>query len=489
VLKAAVRMYFYQRSGFAKTAPFADACWADAAAYLGPGQDLAAHDITDPDNAAKYRNMSGGWFDAGDTNKYVTFAARPVHQLLTAYQVNPAAFTDDFNIPESGNGLPDLLDEVNWEITWLERMQNPDGSAAQKVGAILYAAAAPPSSDHSTRYYIPSCSSSTIAVAGMFAHASYVFGPFPKLAPESQELKTRAIAAWNAWQKVNPKQEHCDTGVIHSGNADWPTADQNGEAVAAAVYLYAITGLPEYDRYLGTHLHDAKPYRDFGWTRYDAEQGEALLFYTSLANADANIRAQILTDKAADLHGDNQVYGLRPEDDLYQAFMHDPQYHWGSNSPHAGYGNTNLDAILYGVDKDHEESLRQRALGILHYFHGVNPLALVYLSNMYRYGATRSANEIYHTWFAHGTRWSDALSSECGPPPGYVPGGPNAHAASDGVPFLLRPPVGQPPQKSYLDWNKSSPDASWAVTEPGIYYQSAYIRLLSYFVHPDAKTP
>jgi hypothetical protein len=101
---------------------------------------------------------------------------------------------------------------------------------------------------------------------------------------------------------------------------------------------------------------------------------------------------------------------------------------------------------------------------------------------MYPYGATASANEIYHVWFAANSRWSDAKTSPCGPPPGFVPGGPNAAAAKDGVPARLSPPAGQPPQKSYKDWNGGWPDSSWAVTEPGIYYQSAYIRLLSAFV-------
>jgi len=109
VLKAAMRTYFYQRSGFAKKPPYAEACWSDNAAYLGPNQDREAHDVMDRNNRAKVRDLSGGWFDAGDTNKYVTFAAQPVHQLLTAFEENDQAFTDDFNIPESGNGIPDVI--------------------------------------------------------------------------------------------------------------------------------------------------------------------------------------------------------------------------------------------------------------------------------------------------------------------------------------------------------------------------------------------
>jgi hypothetical protein len=480
VLKAAMRTYFYQRSGFAKKRPYAEQCWVDDPAYLGPDQDINAHDVTDKDNASKFRNLSGGWFDAGDTNKYVTFASQPVHQLLTAYQESPEAFTDDFNIPESGNGIPDVLDEVKWETDWLKKMQYPNGSAALKVGEIVYGSAAPPSSDRNTRYFIPSCTSSTIAVAGMFAHASYVFAGIPALAAEAAELKTHAIAAWDSYQHTGAKQTHCDTGVVHAGNADWNEQAQSAAAVVAAIYLYAVTDVPAYQDYVKAHYKETQPYHDFGWSRYNPEQGEALLFFTTLPHADAALRRTLLGDKLNDVRSPNRVYGFHPEDDLYRAYLHDEQYHWGSNNPRAAYGNTNVDVITYGVDSEKNASdYRMRSLEILHYFHGVNPLGMVYLSNMYAYGATRSANEIFHAWYAHDTRWSDALTSDCGPAPGYVPGGPNVRAAQSGVPNSLSPPTGQPAQKSYKDWNVGYPEDSWAITEPAIYYESGYVKLLA----------
>lgn len=483
VLKAAVRMYFYQRSGFAKRPPYADPCWSDDPAYLGPDQDSAAHDVTDRDNAAKVRDLSGGWFDAGDTDKYVTFAGPAVHQLLTAFQEHPSAFGDDFGIPESGNGIPDLLDEVNWEIKWLEKMQYPDGSAALKVGDIAYTGAAPPSSDHSPRYYVPSCTSATIAVAGMFAHAAFVLGRFPALRNEAADLTRRAQRAWNNYQGAHVKQTHCDDGTVKAGNADWSEKDQDAAAVVAAVYLYAVTGDAAYDHYVGANYKILRPYHDIGWARYDADQGEALLFYTTLPNASAGLRKAILNDKLSDVRAGNQVYGFASHDDLYRAFLPDPQYHWGSNNPRAQYGNTNMDVLTYGIDPPGDAKYADRALGILHYFHGVNPFAMVYMTNMYALGATRSVNEIYHSWFWHGTRWSDALTSACGPAPGFVPGGPDAGAVRDGVPATVAPPAGQPPQKSYRDWNGAWPESSWVVNEPAIYYQAAYVDLLSKFVN------
>ena len=482
ILKAAMRMYFYQRSGFAKKAPYAAACWVDDVAYEGAGQDGQARDINDRENRSKIRNLSGGWFDAGDTNKYVTFAAQPVHQLLTAYQRNPGAFTDDFGIPESGNGVPDVLDEVKWETDWLKRMQYPDGSAALKVGEIVDATGTRPSLDANARYYVPACTSATIAVAGMFAHASLVYGAFNALSRESADLRARAVNAWQNYQHT-PQQLHCDAGTVRAGIADWSQVDQAGSAVVAAVYLYAGTGDKSYDSYVKEHYRETRPYRDTGWSRYNPEQGEALLYYTSLATADADTKAAILVDKVRDAGPDNRVYGFRPGDDLYRAFLNDEQYHWGSNNPRANYGNSNIDAATYNAAADAASGYRIRALETLHYFHGVNPFGMVYLTNMYAYGATVSANEIYHTWYWHDSKWSDAMTSECGPAPGFVPGGANAAAVKSGVPASLVPPAGQPLQKSYRDWNTAWPEDSWAITEPGIYYQSAYVELLSNFAH------
>jgi hypothetical protein len=481
ILKAAMRMYFYQRSGFAKRRPYAAECWEDEAAYLGSGQDTQARDITDRDNRAKVRDLSGGWFDAGDTNKYVTFATPAVHQLLTAYEQTPAAFGDDFDIPESGNGVPDVLDEVQWEIGWLKKMQYPEGSAALKVGEITDATGTAPGRDRAPRFYVPSCTSATIAVAGMFAHAALTYRAIGALRGESVDLGARAGRAWSNFQRT-ARQLHCDNGTVRAGLADWSETEQQGAAVVAAIYLYALTADAQFQQYIASHYRETRPFRDFGWSRYNSEQGAALLYYTTLANADSATRAAILGAKAADVGAANQVYGFAPQDDLYRAFLHDPQYHWGSNGVRANYGNSNLEIGTYAIPTGERSDFRLRALETLHYFHGVNPLALVYLSNMYGQGATRSVNEIYHTWFWQDSIWSDARSSQCGPAPGYLPGGPNADAVKNGVPASVAPPAGQPPQKSYRDWNHAWPESSWAVTEPGIYYQSAYVQLLSRFV-------
>ena len=112
VLRHAVRMYFYQRAGFEKTAATAGADWADAASHMRVGQDLQARPWEYKLSSAKadlsqIKDLHGGWFDAGDYNKYTSWTAQNVIVLLRSYEENPTAFGDDSGIAESGNGIPD----------------------------------------------------------------------------------------------------------------------------------------------------------------------------------------------------------------------------------------------------------------------------------------------------------------------------------------------------------------------------------------------
>ncbi|MBD0302854.1 MAG: glycoside hydrolase family 9 protein [Tolypothrix sp. T3-bin4] len=473
ILVAATRMYFYQRSGFAKRVPYADARWQDDAAFLGPQQDTEARFIDDKENPALARDMRGGWFDAGDTNKYVTFAEDPVHQLLHAYSQNPDVWTDNFNIPESGNGIPDLIDELRFELDWLQRMQDSDGGAFIKLGTTDYNSAERPSLDKRPRFYARKCSSATIAVASMFSHAALVLGRFPQLASYADGLGQKALKAWQ-WFESHPIETSCDSQVIKAGDADRTAQEQIGEAVAAAVYLFALTENPKYTNYIKEHLSQTQPFLATVWSSYQVTQGDALLFYAKLPSANAALR-ELITNRFKELVRTNvSAYGNADDLDPYQAYMPDEQYHWGSNFVKANYGNTNYDVVLHNINPNKNEQYRVRALNSLHYFHGVNPLGIVYLTNMYDYGAEYSANEMWHEWLGKGI-YSNALTSPSGPAPGYVTGGPNKDSTGSAT---LRQ---QPPMKAYLDSHDVKLNM-WEVTEPSIVYQAAYIKLLSKFV-------
>src|SRR5262249_11055881 len=134
VLKQAVRMLYYQRSRLEKKAQFAGDGWADSASPLGPLQNAQCRLYSAKNDANTEKDLHGGWYDAGDFNKYTPWAARYVATLLHAYAESPAAFGDDDNIPESGNGVPDVIDEARWGMDWLVRIENSEGPLARIVG-------------------------------------------------------------------------------------------------------------------------------------------------------------------------------------------------------------------------------------------------------------------------------------------------------------------------------------------------------------------
>jgi endoglucanase len=470
LLRAAQKMFYYNRCNFSKQIPWAGYDWVDTASHLGPGQDTEARYVKEKNNPATARDMHGGWFDAGDYNKYVTFAFNPVHLLLTAYEQSPGVFTDDISIPESGNGIPDLLDELKWEMDWIKRMQEAEGGVHIKIGYIDYNAPAPPSADKRPRYYGPVCSSSTIAASGMFAHAALVYSSVPGLAAEVPELRKRAVMAWNYFH-ANPKSELCDDQEIKSGDADMPVRQQEQLALTAAIYLFALTHETAYHDSIKKNIRTAREFVIPESAVYDPAQGDALLYYVKLPGASDSVKNIILSNRMKDAVN-LPFYNYEIGDDLYRAFMPARQYHWGSNFPRASIGNVNFDMTGLVTEPSGLKYL-QRSINQMHYFHGVNPLNLVYISNVKSLGAENCAMHIWGDWFSCFTKWAG------NPPPGYVTGGPNRDYDGDN-PLLKK--KAQPDQKMYLDFNNGPPEDSWSVTEPAIYYQASYIKLLSKFV-------
>jgi hypothetical protein len=66
-----------------------------------------------------------GWYqDAGDWDGYPTHL-RPAFELLLTYETHPTAFTDgQLDLPESGNGVPDLIDEAAWLPRYAHRLRH-----------------------------------------------------------------------------------------------------------------------------------------------------------------------------------------------------------------------------------------------------------------------------------------------------------------------------------------------------------------------------
>lgn len=496
VLRAAVRMLFYQRDGFAKDARHAGAPWADDAAHVGPGQGPEC----EAQGGGSPRDLQGGWWDAGDQNKYTNWSASYAITLLRAYRERPAAFTDDYGIPESGNGVPDVIDENHWNLAWLVRMQGGDGSVLSIVGqdgapdpAFGGSPDTSPSSATGPCTYGPANTSATLSAAGTFALAALVYrddaiaAVYPGYA---DELTARAEQAWD-WAAANPGVTFYNSGSIGAGEQE---VDDHGRLIkrlSAAVYLFELTGDPQYRAAFDADYDQTQLMGSGYLDVFAMEEHDSLLAYTQVDGATAAVVDDILAAYAGGLEGDNNLGTLTADPDPYLAQLY--VYVWGSNQVRADQGNLLWNAVGYGAGGGATADAARAAERYVHALHGLNPLSLVYLSNMDELGASTSVTTIYHSWFAHGSDWDAEGESQYGPPPGYLVGGPNPSYDWDGCcpdgcsgfdcgAAPLSPPFGQPPQKSYAEFNDGWPLDSWSVTEPSNGYQVKYIRLLSKFV-------
>jgi hypothetical protein len=501
VLVQAVRMLFYQRDGFAKTAQYAGADWVDGAAHTG--MCYLYNDKTMTPN----KDLRGGWWDAGDFNKYTNWGASDVIELMHAYVDAPSAFTDATNIPESGNGVADLLDEVKWELDWIGRMQQSDGSVlsvvdepAAKAPAFGGSPNTAPSTVTDPCFYGPASTSASLTAAAAYAYGAVVFGAaagassaYPGYATA---LVSQAQKAWT-WAQANPAvffYNSMSTPTVAAGDQEVPMNNQTYglliKKLQAALYLFEATGTTSYRDFFDANYSGVNLIKSGYSDGSHGEEQETLLEYTRAPNATASVVSAIKTKYLGSLQTSANLGAVTGSPDPYLAYL--TGYWWGINQIKSDQGNLLYDVITYGIDSGTNATAAKGAERYVHWLHGVNPLQLVFLSNMGAHGATKSVTRFFHSWYANGSYWDAVGVSKYAPPPGYLTGGPNPSYAWDGCcpngcsgnscgAAMLAPPSGQPDQKSYLDFNDEWPLNSWSVTEPDDGYQAKYIRLLSKF--------
>ena len=116
-------------------------------------------------------DVSGGWHDAGDYGRYVPTGTKAVIDLMLAYQMNPHLFTNAIGIPESGNGVADILDEARVELEWLLKMQNGWGGVYDKVVTAQFPDFIMPDQDQAPLYIMQEMTTSTGDFVGAMALA------------------------------------------------------------------------------------------------------------------------------------------------------------------------------------------------------------------------------------------------------------------------------------------------------------------------------
>lgn len=120
-------------------------------------------------------DVSGGWHVDEIGSRDVVKGCQAVNTLLLAYEIYPDDMGDDMGIPESGNGIPDVLDEVKYEIDWLLKMQDA------KSGAVYASVSSVDNKNADYILYIDGITmEATIHFAATIAKFSYLYQSYDR---------------------------------------------------------------------------------------------------------------------------------------------------------------------------------------------------------------------------------------------------------------------------------------------------------------------
>lgn len=187
--------------------------------------------------AGEHRDGTGGWHDAGDYNKYVVNAGVTVGLMFRALEHFGARVNGvGLDLPESGNGLPDLLNELRYEFDWLFKMQFEDGRVSHKLTAVDFDYRHVPEGDADRRYFCPWGTTATADFVAMMALGARHFRPYDgAYADRCLAAARRSWACLAAYPRhVEPEQEAFKTGGYGAGDAS--------HRLWAAVEMWETTG-------------------------------------------------------------------------------------------------------------------------------------------------------------------------------------------------------------------------------------------------------
>jgi endoglucanase len=439
------KTFFYtQRSGIAISDSIAPG-YARAAGHLGiapnqgdtavPCQDLADDSqklLAEPWTCDYTSDVSGGWYDAGDQGKYVVNGGIAVAQLLQEYERTKTAASTDrgrlgdgtLRVPETGNRVPDILDEARWELQWMLKMQVKPGRplagmAFHKVAdADWTGLPQAPATDPQKRVLYRPSTAATLNLAAVAAQGARLFAPYDKAF--AKRLLTASGTAYAA-ARANPAlYAPAPNGALDPNPGSGPYDDSNvtDEFYWAAAELYLTTGARSYrNDVLRSPENSADVFSagGFDWGHVAALGRLDLATVPSPLPGRAATRRSVveaargyLADQAA------QPFG--------QAYAPDGgNYAWGSNSSILN----NMQVLGTAYDLSGDRRFRDGVLRSMDYLLGRNALNLSYVTG---YGDVFSQNQ-HSRMYSH--QYDPTLPH---PPVGSVAGGPNSTTASTGDP-------------------------------------------------------
>lgn len=430
VARAAVKAFYFQRASTALPAAYAGR-WARAAGH--PDTAVLVHpSAAGPGRPAGARVAAPrGWYDAGDYNKYVVNSGISTYTLLTLVEHFPAhAAALATNVPESGNALPDALDEALWNLGWMRAMQDPvDGGVYHKLTTAAFSGFVMPAADTAPRYVVQKSTAATLDFTAVAAHAALVARRYPAVLPGlADSLVREARAAWR-WAVQHPAALYDQPRLnarfappVATGAYD--DRDVRDEFRWAAAELYLATRDTAYLTAAAPLADPAPDVPSWGSVRtlglYSlADHRRALPagFDTAALGARVVAAARALVARAA-----QSAYGVSM--DTIGDFT------WGSNAVAANQGVLLVQAYRLTGDR----ALLRAAVAQLDYLLGRNATGYAFVTG---FGA-RPPRFPHHR--------PSAADTVAAPVPGFLVGGPNP-GQQDGCP-------GYPsrlPARSYVD--------------------------------------
>lgn len=266
------------------------------------------------------RDDTGGWHDAGDYGKYVRNGAFAVAFLLKAYEHYPETLEKrDFGIKESGDDVPDILDEARVELEWILKTQFEDGSFAHKVTALKFEANLMPSQDKQTRFFFSTSTTSTGDAVGVLALAARLYAEFDK---DFSEVCLESAKKGQAFLDANPDEIASDQSGAETGT--YGSKGDLDERLWAVAELWETTGDEEYLEKTEALAADLSFLDNFDWA--DA-RNLGLLTYVESEREGRN--EELFEEKQYELVATAEKIAEHSRNDPYARGF--SGYFWGSN--------------------------------------------------------------------------------------------------------------------------------------------------------------
>lgn len=404
-------------------------------------------------NPAKF-DLRGGWHDAGDFGRYSTAAAVAVGHILYAYELFEDAMQGELNIPETGNGVPDILNECRYELDWLIKLQDEEGGVYHKLTAFTHAPFLMPEEDLDQFMLYPVSSMAVADYVAVMALASRVYAKF--------DPKFSALAIEKARKSFKWLEKHDYVGFknypnSHTGEyGDDSDKDERLWAAAEMLRTDADGDTAAYRAMFDSLIKsEAVTLVDFGW-------GEVSGFATMsvLTDDDNHAGAEAVSIMKAAVKKELARLNKLMSENGYNLAMAPEDFIWGSNMVLLNrcilFALADIANIENG-DKIGKELVFEQ----MHYLLGRNALNRSYVTGFGEHAYKNPHNR------------PTAMDGIDEPMEGWVSGGPFSHFCDEDALRIL--PKGTAPMKCHADHV-----GSYSTNEITIYWNSPAIFATAY---------